>query len=40
LIPAARLLLAQITNPRAPRQVIKLQPELVVHGSTAPPARR
>jgi DNA-binding LacI/PurR family transcriptional regulator len=37
LIPAARLLLAQIANPHAPRQVIKLQPELVVRGSTARP---
>ena len=35
---AARLLLAQIANPRAPKQEIKLQPELVVRGSTAPPA--
>lgn len=37
---AARLLLAQIADPRAPRQEIKLQPELVVRGSTAAPARR
>ena len=37
---AARLLLAQIANPRAPKQEIKLQPELVVRGSTAAPARR
>lgn len=37
---AARLLLAQITNPRTPIQEIKLQPELVVRGSTAAPARR
>jgi len=37
LIPAARLLLAQIANPRAPGQVIKLQSELVVRGSTARP---
>ncbi len=36
---AARLLLAQIANPRAPEQEIKLQPELVVRGSTAAPAR-
>ena len=36
---AARLLLAQIADPRAPRQEIKLQPELVVRGSTAAPAR-
>jgi len=32
---AARLLLASIANPRAPRQEIKLQPELVVRASTA-----
>jgi DNA-binding LacI/PurR family transcriptional regulator len=37
---AARLLLAQIANPRTPKQVIKLQPELVARGSTAAPARR
>jgi len=37
---AARLLLAQIENPRVPRQVIRLQPELIARGSTAPPARR
>ncbi len=36
---AARLLLAQIANPRASIQQIKLQPELVVRGSTAAPAR-
>ena len=36
---AARLLLAQIANPHAPEQEIKLQPELVVRGSTAAPAR-
>ena len=35
---AARLLLAQIANPRAPKQEIKLQPELVARGSTAAPA--
>ena len=35
---AARLLLAQIANPRTTRQVIKLQPELVVRGSSAAPA--
>lgn len=32
---AARLLLAQIANPRAPIQEIKLLPELAVRGSTA-----
>jgi LacI family transcriptional regulator len=37
---ATRLLLAQIANPRTPIQEIKLQPELVVRGSTAAPARR
>jgi LacI family transcriptional regulator len=37
---AARLLLAQIANPRATRRVVKLQSELVVRGSTAPPAHR
>jgi len=37
---AARLLLARIANPRAPKQKIKLQPELVVRGSTAVPQRR
>ena len=36
---AARLLLAQIANPRAPIQEIKLQPELIVRGSSAAPAR-
>jgi len=34
---AARLLLAQIENPRAAAQEIKLQPELVARGSSAPP---
>jgi LacI family transcriptional regulator len=32
---AARLLLAQIANPRAPKQNLKLQPELVARGSSA-----
>jgi LacI family transcriptional regulator len=32
---AACLLLAEIENPRSPRREIKLQPELVVRGSTA-----
>jgi LacI family transcriptional regulator len=34
---AARLLLAELAGPRARRQEIRLQPELVVRGSTAPP---
>ncbi|HSQ81315.1 MAG TPA: LacI family DNA-binding transcriptional regulator [Casimicrobiaceae bacterium] len=34
---AARLLLAEIENPRSPKREIKLQPELVVRGSTAGP---
>ncbi len=34
---AARLLVAEIENPRSPRREIKLQPELVVRGSTARP---
>ena len=34
---AARLLLAEIENPRSPKREIKLQPELVVRGSTARP---
>ncbi|HEY5292143.1 MAG TPA: LacI family DNA-binding transcriptional regulator [Burkholderiales bacterium] len=34
---AARLLLAQIAKPRTPIQEIKLQPELIVRGSTAAP---
>lgn len=37
---AARLLLAQIANPRTPNQEIRLQPELIVRGSSAAPARR
>ena len=38
---AARLLLAQIADPRAPAQEIRLQPALVVRGSSAaPPLRR
>ena len=34
---AARLLLAEIENPRSPKREIELQPELVVRGSTARP---
>ena len=34
---AARLLLAEIENPRSPKRAIELQPELVVRGSTARP---
>jgi LacI family transcriptional regulator len=34
---AARLLLVEIEYPRAAKREIKLQPELVVRGSTAPP---
>jgi len=34
---AARLLLAEIEDPQAPKQEIKLAPSLVVRGSTAPP---
>ena len=37
---AARLLLAEIENPAAPKQEIKLQARLVVRGSTARPRRR
>ncbi|MGE5089190.1 MAG: LacI family DNA-binding transcriptional regulator [Candidatus Levyibacteriota bacterium] len=37
---AARLLLAEIDNPRSPKREIKLQPELVVRGSTARPRSR
>ncbi|MDE2002185.1 MAG: LacI family DNA-binding transcriptional regulator [Betaproteobacteria bacterium] len=36
-VEAARLLLAEIENPRSPKREIKLQPELVVRGSTAQP---
>ena len=35
---AARLLLAQIADPRAPEQEIRLRPELIVRGSSAAPA--
>ena len=34
---AARLLLAEIADPQAPKQEIKLEPALVVRGSTAAP---
>jgi LacI family transcriptional regulator len=34
---AARLLLAEIEDPQAPKQEIKLEPSLAVRGSTAPP---
>jgi DNA-binding LacI/PurR family transcriptional regulator len=34
---AARLLLAEIENPRLPKREIKLRPELVLRGSTARP---
>jgi DNA-binding LacI/PurR family transcriptional regulator len=34
---AARLLLAEIEDPRAPKQEIKLEPALVVRGSSAAP---
>jgi len=34
---AARLLLAEIADPQAPKQEIKLAPSFVVRGSTAPP---
>lgn len=35
----ARVLLAEIANPRARKQQVRLAPELVVRGSTAPPRR-
>lgn len=37
---AARLLLEAIANPGTPAREIRLAPELVVRGSTAPPSRR
>ena len=37
---AARLLLLRMRDPAAPVQTITLRPELIVRGSTAPPARR
>ena len=37
---AARLLLAEIEDPQAPKQEIKLEPALVVRGSTAAPRVR
>jgi LacI family transcriptional regulator len=36
----ARVLLAEIAGPRARRQHVRLEPELVVRGSTAPPRER
>lgn len=36
---AAEALLAEITEPTAARREIRLEPELVVRASTAPPAR-
>jgi LacI family transcriptional regulator len=36
----ARVLLAEIANPRARRQQVRLEPELMVRGSTAPPPER
>jgi LacI family transcriptional regulator len=37
---AARLLLAEIADPQAPKQEIKLEPALVVRGSTAAPSTK
>jgi LacI family transcriptional regulator len=39
-VEAARVLLAEIASPRGRRQQIRLEPELVVRGSTAPPGNR
>jgi LacI family transcriptional regulator len=36
-VEVARVLLAEIASPRARRQSVRLEPELVVRGSTAPP---
>jgi len=36
-VEVARVLLAEIASPRARKQQIRLEPELVVRGSTAPP---
>jgi LacI family transcriptional regulator len=38
-VEVARVLLAEIANPRARKQQVRLEPELVVRGSTAPPRR-
>jgi DNA-binding LacI/PurR family transcriptional regulator len=39
-VEAARVLLAEIASPRGRKQLIRLEPELVVRGSTAPPKER
>jgi LacI family transcriptional regulator len=39
-VEAARVLLAEIASPRGRRQQIRLEPALVVRGSTAPPRER
>lgn len=39
-VEAARVLLAEIADPRGRRRQVRLEPELVVRGSTAPPRRR
>ena len=39
-VEVARVLLAEIASARARRQQIRLEPELVVRGSTAPPRQR
>jgi LacI family transcriptional regulator len=38
-VQVARVLLAEIASPRARRQNVRLEPELVVRGSTAPPRK-